>query len=174
VLIETIRVEVEPEDGDDLLEALSVRGLASRLLRDEEERVEVEVSPPPENWEMWNLEVVSALEAWLEERERESVVARTGRHSYVVRAPRPLPERTAVPGPPPVAPPPVALPDVDDTARMPALAPVPEAAVPRGVLEEPQLHLGRPRPIVLAAAGATVVLALAGLLLLAVLVASLL
>jgi hypothetical protein len=169
VLIETIRVEVEPEESDDLLEALSVRGLSSRLVRDDEDRTEVEVSPPAEKWEMWNLEVVSALEAWLEERQRESVVARTDRHSYVVRAPRPLPERIGAP--PPV---PFDLPDVDDTARMPALAPVPESALPRaGVFEEPQLHTRHPRPIVFAAAGATVILALAGLLLLAVLVANL-
>lgn len=169
MLIETIRVEVEPEESDDLLEALSVRGLSSRLVRDDEERTEVEVSPPPEKWELWNLEVVAALEAWLEQRQRESVVARTDRHSYVVRAPRPLPERVGAAAP--VA---VDLPDVDDTARMPAVAPVAEPALARtAVFEEPQLHTRHSRPIVLAAAGATVVLALAGLLLLAVLVASL-
>jgi hypothetical protein len=170
VLIETIRVQVEPEEGDDLLEALSVRGLSSRLVREqreEEERVEVEVSPPEERWELWNLEVVSALEAWLEKRQRESVVARTNRHEYVVRAPRPLPAQAAA------AAPPVDLSDVDDTARKPVLAPVAGPAVPIGVLAEPQLHSRRPRPIVIAAAGATLVLALAGLLLLVVLVANL-
>jgi hypothetical protein len=167
VLIETIRVQVEPDEGDDLLEALSVRGLSSRLVREEEERFAVEVSPPEERWELWNLEVVSALEAWLEERQRESVVARTNRHEYVVRAPRPLPAQAAVPVPSPE------LSDVEDTARQPVLAPVTDPAVPIGVLTEPQLHSRRPRPIVLAAAGATLILALAGVLLLVVLVANL-
>jgi hypothetical protein len=158
VLIETIRVQVEPDEGDDLLEALSVRGLASRLVRDEG-GVEVEVSPPQERWELWNIEVVSALEAWLESRQRESVVARTDRHEYVVRAPREAQERGAV------DPAPLGLSDVDDTARRPALAPVPEPALALGVLAEPQLHARRPRPVVLAAAAATVLLALAGILL---------
>jgi hypothetical protein len=168
VLIETIRVKVEPEEGDDLLEALSVRGLASRLVRDDADGIEVEVSPPEERWELWNLEVVSALEAWLEEGQRESVVARTDRHEYVVRAPRQAHERRGRPAPA------VSLPDVDDTAHMPALAPVPETALPlAGVFEPPQLHARRSRAVVLAAAGATAVLALAGLLLLAVLLVNL-
>jgi hypothetical protein len=155
VLIETIRVQVDPEEGDDLLEALSVRGLSSRLVRDEE-GVEVEVSPPPERWELWNLEVVSALEAWLEASDRESIVARTDRHEYVVRAPREARPRRVEDAPLDVS-------DVDDTARKPALAPVPEAALPVGVFAEPQLHARRPRGLVFAAAGATVVLALAGI-----------
>lgn len=168
MLIETIRVQVEPDEGDDLLEALSVRGLSSRLVQGEEERVEVEVSPPDERWELWNIEVVSALEAWLERRQRESIVARTNRHEYVVRAPRPLPGPGAAPVPPPE------LSDVDDTARKPVLAPVSEPVVPVGVLAEPQVHSRRPRALVIAAAGATIVLALAGLLLLVVVVANIL
>jgi hypothetical protein len=163
VLIETIRVQVEPDEGDDLLEALSVRGLASRLVRDED-GVEVEVSPPQERWELWNLEVVSALEAWLESSERESVVARTDRHEYVVRAPREAPRSR-------IGAPSVTLSDVDDTARKPVLAPVPEAALPVGVFAEPQLHAQRPRGLVVAAAGAVAVLALAGVLLVVVLLA---
>jgi hypothetical protein len=167
VLIETIRVQVEPEETDDLLEALSVRGLSSRLVRGEEERVEVEVSPPPENWELWNLEVVSALEAWLEQRQRESVVARTDRHSYVVRAPRPIATEGAAPAPA------AELSDVDDTARKPALAPVTEVAVPASVLAAPQLHVRRPRGLVVAAGAATALLALAGIVLLVFLLVSL-
>ena len=167
MLIETIRVEVEPEDGDDLLEALSVRGLSSRLVRDEEERVAVEVSPPEERWELWNIEVVSALEAWLETRQRESVVARTDRHEYVVRAPRPIAARGAAPTP-------AAEPsELEDTARKPALAPVAEMAVPAGVLAAPQLHARRPRGLVLAAGAATALLALAGIVLLVFLLVSL-
>ena len=163
MLIETIRVQVEADERDDLLEALSVRGLSSRLVQDDE-AVAVEVSPPEERWEIWNLEVVSALEAWLEERKRESIVARTDRHEYVVRAPRQLPDPLPV----------VALPDVDDTARMVPLAPVAEPALPVDVLEPPQLHARRPRPLVLAAGAATVLLALAGILLIVFLVANLL
>ena len=168
MLIETIRVQVEPGEGDDLLEALSVRGLASRLVQDDD-GVQVEVSPPEERWEMWNLEVVSALEAWLEEGKRESVVARTDRHSYVVRAPRQVHARgNALPEP-------LDLPDVDETARMPVLAPVAEPALPfGGVFEEPHLHVRRPRPLVFAAAGAAVLLALAGVLLLVLLLVKLL
>jgi hypothetical protein len=68
----------------------------------------------------------------------------------------------------------VELPGVDDTARMPALAPVPESALPMaGALTPPQLHTRRPRGLMIAAAGATAVLALAGLLLLAVLLVNL-
>jgi hypothetical protein len=167
VLIETIRVRVEPDEGDDLLDALSVRGLASRLLRDDADGVEVEVSPPQERWELWNIEVVSALEAWLESRDRESVVARTDRHEYVVRAPRKLPERGGEPAA-------LELSDVDDTARKPALAPVPEPALPLGALAEPQLHTRRARPLVLAAAAATVLLALAGVLLVVFVIVNLL
>jgi hypothetical protein len=168
VLIETIRVQVDGDEGDDLLQALSVRGLASRLVEDED-GVQVEVSPPEERWETWNLEVVSALEAWLEEGERESVVARTDRHSYVVRAPRQVHARAGT------VPEPLALPDVDDTARMPALAPIAEPALPYGgVFEEPQLHARRPRSLVLVAAGATVLLGVAGIVLLAVLLVNLL
>jgi hypothetical protein len=168
VLIETIRVQVDGDEGDDLLQALSVRGLASRLVEDED-GVQVEVSPPEERWETWNLEVVSALEAWLEEGERESVVARTDRHSYVVRAPRdPHARANTLPDP-------LVLPDVDDTARMPALAPVIEPALPLGgVFEEPQLHARRSRPFVLVTAGAVVLLGVAGLVLFAVLVVNLL
>lgn len=169
MLIETIRVEVEPGEGDDLLEALSVRGLSSRLVRDEEERVQVEVSPPPEKWELWNLEVVSALEAWLEENQRESIVARTDRHSYVVRAPRPFPDRVSRPSTATVD-----LPDVDDSAPMHALAPVAEPALPlTGVFEEPQVHFRRPRGLVLAAGAATALLALAGIALLVFVIVSL-
>lgn len=163
MLIETIRVRVDPEETDDLLEALSVRGLASRLV-DEEGAVEVEVAPPEERWDTWNLEVVSALEAWLEQNERESVVARTNRHEYVVRAPRPLPARGTET-------PPVPAPsEADDTARVPAVEPV----VPVGVLAEPQVHTRRPRAVVLAAGAATAILALAGIVLLVFVVANLL
>jgi hypothetical protein len=166
VLIETIRVQVEPDEGDDLLEALSVRGLASRLVRDDDRGVEVEVSPPQERWELWNLEVVSALEAWLEASERESVVARTDRHEYVVRAPRDATRGRRDSRP-------VELSEVDDTARKPAIAPVAETALPVGVFAEPQLHAQRPRGLVVAAATGTALLALAGILLLVFVILSL-
>lgn len=172
--MEPIRVEVEPDEGDDLLEALSVRGLESRLLRSED-RVEVEVSPPAENWELWNFEVVAALEGWLEEVQRDSVVARTETRTYTVRAPRPLagaPASTRVPRP--EAPEPaddVVAAGTDDTvtARMPALpafeGPVGPMA-PVGVAEP--ATRARSRPVVVVAAVATVLLAAVGLAVLAV------
>jgi hypothetical protein len=175
MLIEPIRVEVEPEEGDDLLEALSVRGLESRLLRGEE-RIEVEVSPPPENWELWNIEVVSALEAWLEQADRGSVVARTQTRSYTVRAPRPLADRAPAPPPPSAAEAPAddeqAAPDVV-TARMPVLPALQPPVGPVG-LAEPAAYRARSRPILIAAALATVLLAAVGLGLLAIVLAQLL
>jgi hypothetical protein len=173
MLMEPIRVEVEPDEGDDLLEALSLRGLESRLLRSEE-RVEVELSPPAENWELWNLEVVAALEGWLEEAQRDSVVARTGTRTYTVRAPRPLagaPASTRVPRDEAPEPPDNVPAGTDDTvtARMPALpafeGPVGPVA-PVGVAE-PAVR-ARSRPVIVAAAVATVLLAAVGLAVLAV------
>jgi hypothetical protein len=173
VLIEPIRVEVAPDEGDDLLEALSVRGLQSRLLRGEE-RIEVEVSPPPENWELWNLEVVSALEAWLDEAQRGSVVARTKSRSYTVRAPRPLADRASAPSPPAAEP--AARSDAAGevvTAEMPV---VPAFQPPVGPLAvaEPAAYRPRSRPILIAAALATVLLAAVGLAVLAVVLAQIL
>jgi hypothetical protein len=169
--MEPIRVEVEPDEGEDLLEALSVRGLESRLVRTEE-RVEVELSPPAENWELWNLEVVAALEGWLEEAQRDWVVARTKTRSYTVRAPRPLagaPASTRVPRPEAPEPREDVPPGTDDTvtARMPALPAFQPPVGPMGLEPEPAGR-ARSRPVVVAAAVATVLLAAVGLAVLAV------
>jgi hypothetical protein len=177
MLIEPIRVEVEPDEGDDLLEALSVRGLESRLVRRSEEHVEVEVSPPPENWELWNLEVVAALEAWLEEAQRGSVVARTETRSYTLRAPRPLagtPASTRVPRPEAEEPRDTGPAATDDTvtARMPAVPALQGPVGPIGLTEP--AYRGRSRPLVIAAAVATVLLAAVGLAVLAVVLAQVL
>ena len=170
--MEPIRVEVEPDEGEDLLETLALRGLEARLLRSAD-RVEVEVSPPAENWELWNFEVVAALEGWLEEAQREWVVARTATRTYTVRAPRPLagaPASTRVPRPDASEPPEDVPAGTDDTvtARMPALptfqGPVGPVA-PVGVAEPAR---ARSRPVVVAAAVATVLLAAVGLAVLAV------
>jgi hypothetical protein len=173
MLIEPIRVEVEPDEGDDLLDAFSVRGLESRLLRSED-RVEVEVTPPAENWELWNLEVVTALEGWLEEAQRASVVARTETRAYTVRAPRPLagaPASTRVPRPEQPEPPEDVPAGTDETvtARMPALPSFegPVAPVASVGVAEPAAR-ARSRPVVVAAAVASVILAAVGLAVLAV------
>lgn len=94
--MEPVRVEVE--ETEDLLEALSVRGLSARLARDGEA---VEVAPPPGEESLWNLEIVSALEAWLAETQRPELVARVGGHRFTVRAPRTAPSRRAEPSPEP-------------------------------------------------------------------------
>lgn len=75
------------EDADDLLEALSVRGFAARSLEDGE----IEVEPASEEG-LWNIEVVSALEAWLEEEGRPALVAHVGDAEYTVWAPEARPE----------------------------------------------------------------------------------
>ena len=170
--MEPIRVEVEPDEGDDLLEALSVRGLESRLLRSED-RVEVEVSPPAENWELWNFEVVAALEGWLEEVQRDSVVARTQTRTYTVRAPRPLagaPASTRVPRPEAPEPPDVLAAGTDETvtARMPALPAFEGPVGPMAPVGADPAARGRSRPAVVAAAVATVLLAAVGLAVVAV------
>lgn len=69
------------EDSDDLLEALSVRGFETRDVGGGE----VEVAPPPGEEELWNLEIVAALEAWLESVGRPEVDVRHGDHAYTVR-----------------------------------------------------------------------------------------
>lgn len=76
------------EDADDLLEALSVRGFEARRLEDGE----IEVEPAFEKEGLWNLEVVSALEAWLEEEGRPALVTHVGGAEYTVRAPESRPE----------------------------------------------------------------------------------
>jgi hypothetical protein len=170
MLIEPIRVEIEPEEGDDLVEALSLRGLQSRLLRSGE-RVEVEISPPSENWELWNFEVVAALEGWLEEAQREWVVARTETRSYTVRAPRPLagtPASTRVPRPEAPEEPESTQATTDQTvtAQLPVL---PAFQPPVGAVgvAEPAARV-RSRPVVVAAAVAAVLLATVGIAALAV------
>jgi hypothetical protein len=80
------RVRIE-EDSDDLLEALSVRGLEAHPV----EGGEIEVAAFGEEG-IWNLEVVSALETWLEEEGRTEVVAHVGHAEYTVRLPGSLPE----------------------------------------------------------------------------------
>jgi hypothetical protein len=75
------RVRIE-EDSDDLLEALSVRGLEAHPV----EGGEIEVAAFGEEG-IWNLEVVSALEAWLEDEHRDQVTARLGDTVYTVRSP---------------------------------------------------------------------------------------
>lgn len=80
----TVRVDTgDPAETDDLLEALSVRGLAARRVGPSE----LEVEAPPEEAQVWNLEIVAALEAWLEESDHDSVVARLGSQSFTVKAP---------------------------------------------------------------------------------------
>lgn len=96
-----VRVDVgDPEGTDDLLEALSVRGLEVRRVG----AGEIEVAPPPGEEELWNLEIVAALEAWLEAGGRSEVIARHGDHTYTVRLPE-WREREARPEPdePPLA-----------------------------------------------------------------------
>jgi hypothetical protein len=80
------RVRIE-EDSEELLEALSVRGLEARPVEDGE----IEVAAFGEEG-IWNLEVVSALEAWLEEEGRPEVVAHVGDAEYTVRLPGARPE----------------------------------------------------------------------------------
>ena len=75
------KVRIE-EGSDDLLEALSVRGLEARPVEDGE----IEVAAFGEEG-IWNLEVVSALEAWLQDQDREEVTARLGDVEYTVRSP---------------------------------------------------------------------------------------
>jgi hypothetical protein len=75
------RVRIE-EDSDDLLEALSVRGLEAHPV----EGGEIEVAAFGEEG-IWNLEVVSALETWLEGEHRDEVTARLGDAVYTVRSP---------------------------------------------------------------------------------------
>lgn len=82
----TVRVELDEHDGGDLLEALSVRGFGTRVVSDGE-GFAVDVEAPPGEEGVWNLELVAALETWLEETDRRSVVARLGRTAYTVRAP---------------------------------------------------------------------------------------
>jgi hypothetical protein len=91
------RVRIE-EGSDDLLEALSVRGLEARPV----EGGEIEVAAFGEEG-IWNLEVVSALEAWLEDQHRDEVTARLGDVEYNVRSPDAR--------------------RVDDTGELPAVAP---------------------------------------------------
>lgn len=76
------------EDAEDLLEALSERGFATRRLDDGE----IEVESPVEEEGLWNIEVVSALEAWLEEEGRHALVAHVGDAEYTVWAPEGRPE----------------------------------------------------------------------------------
>ena len=82
------RVRIE-EDSEELLEALSVRGLEARPVEDGE----IEVAAFGEEG-IWNLEVVSALETWLEQKGRPEVVAHVGDAEYTVRLPggRPAPD----------------------------------------------------------------------------------
>ena len=80
------RVRIE-EDSEELLEALSVRGLEAHPVEDGE----IEVAAFGEEG-VWNLEVVSALEAWLEEEGRPEVVAHVGDAEYTVRLPGGRPE----------------------------------------------------------------------------------
>lgn len=99
----TVRVDVG-EDSDDLLEALSIRGFEARLLASGE----IEVAPPPGEEELWNLEIITALEAWLEGTDRTSILARSGEHTYTVRVPEwtepaEAPPREPEPEPPPAA-----------------------------------------------------------------------
>jgi hypothetical protein len=75
------RVRIE-EDSEDLLEALSVRGLEAHVVEDGE----IEVAAFGEEGG-WNIEVVSAIEAWLEDEHREEVTARLGDAVYTVRSP---------------------------------------------------------------------------------------
>lgn len=74
-----IRIE---EDSDDLLEALSVRGLEAHPV----DGGEIEVAAFGEEG-LWNLEVVSALETWLEDEHRDEVTARLDDVVYTVRSP---------------------------------------------------------------------------------------
>ena len=74
------RIQIE-EDSDDLLEALSVRGFEARRANGS-----IEVAATGEEG-AWNLELVSALESWLEDRSREHLRARVGDTEYVVRSP---------------------------------------------------------------------------------------
>ena len=73
------RVRIE-EDSDELLEALTERGLEARPV----EGGEIEVAAFGEEGS-WNLEVVSALETWLEEKGRPELVAHVGDTDYTVR-----------------------------------------------------------------------------------------
>jgi hypothetical protein len=75
------RVRIE-EDSEELLEALSVRGLEAHPV----EGGEIEVAAFGEEG-IWNLEVVSALETWLEDEHRDEVTARLGDVAYTVRSP---------------------------------------------------------------------------------------
>lgn len=79
------------EDGAGLCETLISRGLDARLAED---TGEVEVAAVGEEG-IWNLEVMAALEAWLEETGHEELTARVGETIYTVRAPRDdlVPER---------------------------------------------------------------------------------
>jgi hypothetical protein len=80
---QTVRVETgDAGDTDDLLEALSVRGLEARRTGADEIEIAAPAAP-----ELWNLEIVSALEAWLEQTDHEAVVARLGSRRFTVRAP---------------------------------------------------------------------------------------
>jgi hypothetical protein len=91
--VEPVRVEApDANETDDLLEALSVRGLEARRVG----AAEVEVEAADE--EAWNLEIVAAIEAWLEESDHEAVVARQGKHTFTVKAPdRRVPAAVAPP-----------------------------------------------------------------------------
>ncbi len=75
------RVRIE-EDSEDLLDALSVRGLEAHPVEDGE----IEVAAFGEEGS-WNIEVVSALETWLEDEHRDEVTARLGDAIYTVRSP---------------------------------------------------------------------------------------
>jgi len=75
------RVRIE-EDSEELLDALSVRGLEAHPV----EGGEIEVAAFGEEG-IWNLEVVSALETWLEDEHRDEVTARLGDAVYTVRSP---------------------------------------------------------------------------------------
>jgi hypothetical protein len=90
--LHTVRVDPGAvEDSEDLVAALSERGLEARRVG----RSEVEVATVGEEG-LWNLEVVSALEAWLEETEHDELTATLGETTFTVKAPG---EREAEPRP---------------------------------------------------------------------------
>jgi hypothetical protein len=85
-LVHTVRVDAANlEDPDALVEALALRGLVVRRLADGD----IELHIPGDDG-LWNLEVISALEAWLEEADRNEITAELEGSTYTVRAPRPL------------------------------------------------------------------------------------
>ena len=85
-IFHTVLIEsADLEDPDELVEALAVRGLAAHRLEDGD--VEIGVAGD----HAWNLEVISALEGWLEETGRAEVEATVGGATYTVRSPAALP-----------------------------------------------------------------------------------